>query len=80
MELNANLMLLASKERYDVQFEAQRAERLAMGEEEYGEYNFLSANVIEMAKEEVIDLANYAQFIYYKLCMLEEDMKDVGPL
>ena len=33
-------------------------------------------------KEEVIDLANYAQFIYYKLCLLEEATKqgNVGPL
>lgn len=80
MALNVSSMLLASKERYDAQFEAEREKRLAMGAEEYGPTKFLDINVIEMAKEEVIDLANYAQFIYYKLCMLEETTKDVGPL
>ena len=80
MQQNVNSMLLASKERYDKQFEEERAERLDIGEREYGAYKFLSADVINMTKEEVIDLANYAQFIYYKLCLLEEATKDVGPL
>ncbi len=80
MQRNANTMLLASKERYDKQFEEERQQRLEAGEQEYGAYKFLSADVINMAKEEVIDLANYAQFIYYKLCLLEEATKDVGSL
>ena len=82
MQQSVNSMRLPSKARYDKPFQEARAARLEVGEKEYGAYKFLSADVINMAKEEVIDLANYAQFIYYKLCLLEEATKqgNVGPL
>jgi len=43
-----------------------------MGEKKYGPGTWLGVDNLEMAIEEIIDLANYARFAFIKLRMLQE--------
>lgn len=54
------------------EFDQVCAERWAKGAEEYGPFNFMEVNTLEMAMEEVVDLANYARMTYLKLYHLRE--------
>ena len=45
---------------------------LDMGKRDYGSLGFVKNDVWTMAKEEVVDLANYARFLYYKISAIEE--------
>jgi hypothetical protein len=46
-----------------------------MGAKKYGPVNFLEVDSIEMAIEEVIDLANYARYTFIKLRLIQEALK-----
>jgi hypothetical protein len=48
--------------------------RHLMGQEKYGPIKFTHVNTLKEAREEVIDLANYALYTYIKLCLLDEDV------
>jgi len=54
----------------DEEFVARCQERLAIGQERYGEMAFLGVDTIEEAMQEVLDLSNYARFTYIKLYLL----------
>jgi hypothetical protein len=56
------------------EFEMSCKKRMREGAVEYGETAFLEANVIEMAKEEVLDLANYAKMLFIKIRLLEHEL------
>lgn len=54
------------------EFDARTQERHLMGEKKYGAGTWLGIDTIEMAIEEVLDLANYIRFSYIKLRMLQD--------
>ena len=56
---------------WDEEFNTLTRQRLADGAKEYGPTAFVNADVFQMAKEELVDLSNYARFLYYKLSALE---------
>lgn len=43
-----------------------------MGEKKYGPGTWLTLDTLEMAIEEVIDIANYTRFTYIRLRMMQE--------
>lgn len=57
-----------------VLFDEQCNKRHEAGAAEYGPVEFLKRNTLEMAMEEVIDLANYARYTFIKLALLNEDL------
>ena len=56
------------------EFKLRCKKRMSEGATEYGETAFLDNNVIEMAKEEVLDLANYAKMLFIKIRLLEHEL------
>ncbi len=68
----------------DTLFDQLCEERYKAGRDKYGHLTFLSMPTIQMAQEEIIDLANYARFTFVKLELLklqiqaiqESSMKD----
>jgi hypothetical protein len=54
-----------------VEFDQQRVARLVMGEEQYGRTAFLNVDTLDMALEEVVDLANYAMMTFVKIRLLQ---------
>jgi hypothetical protein len=52
-------------------------ERIEKGQEKYGPFKFLGADLIEEAMQEVLDLNNYARFLYIKLFILRMGMPKV---
>jgi|TARA_Y100000310_G_scaffold343321_1_gene450399 hypothetical protein len=50
-------------------------DRLEMGVKEYGETGFIENDIWQYAKEELVDLANYARFLYFKISALEMEVK-----
>lgn len=63
----------------DVQFDEMVAERHKMGAEKYGPVNFLEIDSVEMAMEELADLANYARYTYIKLYIIQHYLQAVAP-
>lgn len=61
-----------------VEFEDFAAARLDKGSQEYGSTAFLKNDMLRYIAEELADLANYAQFMYIKLRMLEEEARARG--
>jgi hypothetical protein len=61
----------------NARFETACAARHVEGAKEYGPIKFLEAPTIEMALEEIADLANYARYTYIKLHILQLQMEDV---
>lgn len=53
-------------------FDRRTSERHEMGAQKYGPLKFLGANVIEEAMEELLDLSNYARYMYIKLALMNE--------
>jgi hypothetical protein len=72
MELNENSITDDLLKTWDSEFDAMVKDRLEMGKRDYGSLGFVKNDVWLMAKEEVIDLANYARFLYYKISAIEE--------
>lgn len=59
-------------------FDQMCAERHEMGEQEYGPVAFLENDTLQMAMEEVVDLANYARYTFVKLELLRNKMNPEG--
>lgn len=53
-------------------------QRHQMGAEQYGPAKFLTVDTIEMAAEELVDLSNYARYLYIKLRIIEESLRERG--
>lgn len=53
-------------------------ERHQMGAEQYGPTKFLTVDTVRMAAEELVDLANYARYMYIKLRIMEESLRERG--
>ena len=58
-----------------VEFDERCQERHDMGERKYGPGTWMGVDTLEMAIEEIIDLANYARFSYIKLRIAQEALK-----
>lgn len=59
------------------EFDTMCQQRHDMGAKKYGPVKFLEVNSLEMAAEEVIDLANYARYTYIKIRMLVDTLADL---
>lgn len=57
-------------DRLSEQFDAECQERHLMGQKKYGPVKFLEVNSLQMAMQEVIDLANYARYTWIKLALM----------
>ena len=64
---------------FSMEFDDRTVERHRFGATKYGPAAFMSADTLEMAIEEVIDLANYARYTYMKLRLLQESIRDQIP-
>jgi len=56
-------------------FERMTHDRHAMGREKYGVLTFLEMPTLEMALEELADLANYARYTFVKVALLRDRIK-----
>lgn len=54
-------------------------ERHEMGEEKYGPIKFATANTLEEAMQEVVDLGNYAMYTFMKLYVLNKQLQKLMP-
>lgn len=57
------------------EFDAYCQKRHDFGEQKYGPVRFAEVDTLEMAIEEVIDLANYARYTFVKLRLVQEHLK-----
>jgi len=57
------------------EFDVRCEERHALGQEKYGAGAFLMADTMEMALEEILDLANYARYTYIRVRLLQESIR-----
>lgn len=55
-------------------FDQMLQERHALGAAKYGPLKFLSANTVEEAMFELVDLSNYARYTFIKLWFLNEQL------
>jgi hypothetical protein len=53
------------------EFDTRTVERHERGEEKYGPFKWLSADLIEELLQELLDTANYGRYHYIKLRMLQ---------
>lgn len=58
----------------DIAFLEMTQDRYLMGAEKYGPVRYLEIDSIQMALEEVADLANYARFTWIKLWLLQQKL------
>ncbi len=65
-------------QRLSEEFEAFCYNRHLKGAKEYGDTKSLKVDTVEYALEELADLANYARYLYIKLRILEEDLRERG--
>jgi hypothetical protein len=78
-ELAARLTEVTNDTVYDPEIIAKLSEtfdlecqtRHDMGAKKYGQVKFLEVNSLQMAMEEVADLANYARYTWIKLALLK---------
>ena len=59
---------------YAEEYDRKTFERHVAGEEKYGAGTWLGTDTMEHAKDEVLDLGNYAKFTYIKLCLFQEKL------
>lgn len=57
---------------YSDEFDKRCQERHDMGEKKYGAGTWMTVDTLEMAIEEIIDLANYARFSFVRLRAMQE--------
>lgn len=55
------------------EFDAICMERHLMGAEKYGEGTYLGVDTLQMALEEIADLANYARYTFIKIRLMQEN-------
>jgi len=61
-------------ERASESFDQLTMARHEMGAETYGPVKFMEIDSIEMALEEIADLANYARYTFIKLYLVQQAM------
>lgn len=61
-------------EEFSIEFDVMCNDRHVMGAEKYGPVNFMTVDSLQMAIEEVADLANYARYTFIKLRLLQHYM------
>jgi hypothetical protein len=75
-------------EKYSHEFDRMCQDRHTLGEQKYGPGKFLSANTVEEAMFEVVDLANYARYTFIRLMLMndflaekfgEDEIRELGP-
>lgn len=59
-----------------IEFDEMCQARHAMGAEKYGPVNFMKVDSIEMALEELADLANYTRYTFIKLRLLQNGIQE----
>lgn len=59
------------------EFDARTLERHEIGAEKYGPLKFTTLDTVEMAIEEIIDLANYARYTYVKLRLIQQSLQGI---
>lgn len=69
MQLAETLQILSDE------FDERCHQRHERGSEKYGPASFLSVDTLEMAIEEVLDLANYARYTFIKMRVLQEELR-----
>jgi len=62
-------------QRYADEFYKFCQSRHEMGAEKYGPVNFVTVDTLQMAMEEIADLANYALYTYIKLRLLQSSIE-----
>lgn len=62
----------------DTAFMQMVRERHEAGAEKYGDFGFVGVDTIEMALEEVADLANYARYTWVKLWLLRKELEQAA--
>lgn len=63
---------MAKVQAYSDEFDLMAAERHDMGARKYGPVRFAEIDPLQMALEEVADLANYARYTFIKIRMLQD--------
>jgi len=53
-------------------FEVARVDKMAVGQERYGNRAFLGIDQIDMAMDELVDFSNYAAMMYVKLGIIRD--------
>lgn len=61
----------------DEMFDIVCQSRHDMGREKYGKLTFVEKPTVEMAMEEVVDLANYARYTFIKLFLLQHQITEI---
>ena len=59
---------------YSNEFDAMAEARHRLGAEKYGPVRFTEVDSLQMALEEVADLANYARYTFVKIRMLQDGL------
>jgi hypothetical protein len=54
------------------EFEVRRVDKMAVGQERYGDRAFLGIDQIDMAMDELTDFANYVAMMYVKLALIRD--------
>lgn len=62
---------------YSKEFDNLCAERHEMGAEKYGPGKFLTADTLQEALEEIVDLANYARYTFIKIRALQDRLPEI---
>jgi hypothetical protein len=63
--------------KYGVELARLRNQRFSKGSKEYGALQFLDPDgaTLDMIKEELVDVMNWCELLFYKICVLEEAPK-----
>jgi hypothetical protein len=78
-DMEATVTVTELLKKLSVQFDEFTLERHKLGAERYGAFKFLELDTLEMAMEEVADLANYARYTYIKLALLKLKIDSMLP-
>jgi hypothetical protein len=65
-------------QRLSDEFSALTDSRHEMGAETYGPVKFLEIDTVQMAAEELADLANYSRYLFIKLRLMEMSLIERG--
>lgn len=60
-----------------VECDERTIERHNMGAQQYGPTTFLTADTLEMAIEEILDMMNYMRYTYIKLRILQDKIANI---
>jgi hypothetical protein len=72
LELDLDVVPDEVVRRHFSEFEVRRIDKMAVGQDRYGDRAFLGIDQIDMAMDELTDFANYAAMMYVKLGIIRE--------